>query len=151
MQARRLCRGGQKFRSGKVPEILDLLPNRISARAKVTLTAEIAGGTNRSIAAGINPFIRDLKVLPAFQDLQEEGVIPIVPIVPIGIGMTATRNHLERVRILSLHDRKVLLASQRSLAPEAIPIPIPIAIGTGAIPNKDLSGKQRQNHSFNPG
>ena len=146
-------------RSEGVQEILEPPANRISAKAKVkrldrALTVEMAGVTNRlekvvKVATGISLFIRDQRALPAFQNPLEEGTIPIVPIA-IGSGMTATRNHLEKVRILSPNDQKVRLVSPRSLVSEVIPIPI--VIGTiGTIPSQDRSENRSQNHSFNPG
>ena len=152
------------LRSEEVPENLDPLTSRISAKAKVNrldraLAVMIAGVTNRlekvvpvvpiAIGIGIRLFIRDQKVPAAFQNPQEEGVIQIVP-TAIGIGMTAIKNLLERVMILSVNDRKVRLVSQRSLVSEVIPIPIAIeTIETP--PNKDHSGKQSQNHSYSQG
>ena len=63
----------ERLRSGRALEISDRLTSRISAKAKVIVTVEIAGVTSHSekvvrVAPGISLFIRDQKALPAFQN-----------------------------------------------------------------------------------
>jgi hypothetical protein len=92
------------------------------------------------------PSTRDPEIHPAFQNLRAQSAMAIVPVVTV----IAIKNHLERARILlSTHDPRVYLVFQKSPVPERIPIPI--APMVGVIADKDHSGKQNKNRSFNPG